>query len=205
MCVPLTVPHPCSKMNKSSAPCCDGGMLSPSPPHVPLSHTIWGILFHERQIILPRCHWMRKVEAAWLDRESGQARPCLLHEVSSCSPKRAGHPQRGGDEVQGPCLQAPSWWGARAMAGGFGVPLGCRAVGYRPCSPKLVPRDPSSPRAGLAPGVPLRSPAAEAVAALPRAVDEALSVLAFLLDGSIQNGLVQEVNLVDVPPCGFQR
>lgn len=58
---------------------------------------------------------------------------------------------------------------------------------------------------GSAPGVPLRSPAAEAVAALPGAVDEALSVFAFLLDGGVQNGLVQEVDLVDVPPCDVQR
>lgn len=89
------------------------------------------------------------------------------------------------------------------MAGGFGEPAGCGAAGYRPCSPKMGPRHPSSPRAGLAPGVPLRSPTAEAVTALPRAVDEALSILAFLLDGSIQNGFVQEVNLKH--PCGAVR
>ena len=54
-----------------------------------------------------------------------------------------------------------------------------------------------SPPPGSAPGVPLRSPAAEAVAALPGAVDEALSIFAFFLDGGIQNGLVQEVDLRD--------
>lgn len=51
------------------------------------------------------------------------------------------------------------------------------------------------PRAGLTPGVPLGPAPAQAVAALPGAVDEALGVLTFLLHSSIQNGLVLEINL----------
>lgn len=64
-----------------------------------------------------------------------------------------------------------------------------------PALQKWAPVSHPSPQPGLTPGIPLRSPAAEAVAALPGAVDEALGVFAFLLDGGVQNGLVQEVDL----------
>lgn len=62
---------------------------------------------------------------------------------------------------------------------------------------------PSCP-SGLTPGVSLCPPTAQAVAALPGAVDEALSILTFLLDSCVQNGLVEEVDLVFVPPCSVQ-
>lgn len=62
-------------------------------------------------------------------------------------------------------------------------------------------RQPSCP-SGLTPGVSLCPPTAQAVAALPGAVDEALSILTFLLDSCVQNGLVQEVDLQRMEQSG---
>lgn len=113
-------------------------------------------------------------------------------EVSVCSPKRAGRPRLGEYGVQG--LQARSWCGTsdgrRVWGANWSRAAGSKAPLAENASPSGVLAPP-----GSAPGVPLRSPAAEAVAALPGAVDEALSVFAFLLDGGVQNGLVQKVNL----------
>lgn len=57
------------------------------------------------------------------------------------------------------------------------------------------------PSHASAPGVPGGPAAAETVAPLPGAVDEAQGVFKFLLDGSFMDGLVRKVYLVDgFPP-----
>lgn len=63
-----------------------------------------------------------------------------------------------------------------------------------PCF-RLVGSGRSSPPGRLTPGVPGSPATTQAVAALPRAVDQAQRILAFLPDGAVLEGLVQKVHL----------
>lgn len=85
------------------------------------------------------------------------------------------------------------------MAGGWDAAAHRRCPCPLRASGLSVSRPPPS---GLTPGVSLCPPTAQAVAALPGAVDEALSILTFLLDSCVQNGLVQEVDLQRVEQSG---
>lgn len=116
----------------------------------------------------------------------------------------------GGDGVQDPHLQARCWWGLSDGRRVWGASWPQGRWLQAPCCARSLKAPQGVPPAvlplpGLTPGVPLRSSAAQAVAALPGAVDEALSVLALLLDSGIQNGLVQEVDLKCAEQSGTDK
>lgn len=187
-------------MNKSSVPlpAAMAGCSSPAHPAPTLSLATWGILFRERQIILPRGSWARAQ-----GRLHGCTRKAAELGLASSVVKRLVSPQNVLDvpDSVGSVVGTGSMPAGTALVGterwqeGLGCQLAAGQPGTGPALRKWAPVSRPSPRPGLTPGVPLRSPAAEAVAALPGAVDEALSVFALLLDGGVQNGLVQEIDL----------
>lgn len=97
---------PCSKMNKSSVllPAMTGGCSSSAHPAPTLSLTTSGILFHERQIILPCGSWMMRRAQARLH---GCAREAAELGLASSMVKRPMAPQTRWTSP----TQWRAWWG----------------------------------------------------------------------------------------------